>query len=275
MDTVTVLSAQSAPILLVDAGNTWIKLALLSCPYLSNNLGAVYSISHDASAQEWDAALESCGVAIRAEHPLPVLCSSVVNTAANTALQAQIHRFCGGNLIWQHWKNKPLPQNFFSIYESPGLGSDRLLAALAARRTWPQTDVMVLASFGTATTVDTIVQSRYCGGLIAPGITLMAHSLSDNTANLRLQNGETVAVPTNTADAIHTAIIAAQLGCIEYALRAARQLQQSATDTSALVVTGGGLSLIAKHLPPHQILPNAVLQGLAVIACETNIFTAS
>ena len=275
MGLMNTLSTKRGKILLVDAGNTRIKLAVLSLGESFKNLNILPSLPYGANTEQWKIALESGDVLPYAMNPLPVLCSSVVDEEKNRQIQSQISDFFKAAVVWRYWKNNPLPKDFSSSYESPGLGSDRLLAALAARRSWPEEKIMVLASFGTATTVDTVFQHRYCGGLIAPGIALMAQSLASHTANLAVQEGEMVAVPNNTADAIHTAIIAAQLGCIEHALRAAHKLNQNPSDAITLIVSGGGLAAIARHLPAHEVLPNAVLQGLAVIASETDIFSAS
>lgn len=272
MDT---FSRKRANILLVDAGNTRIKLALLSLKDSFKYLNILPSLPYKADTEQWKTALHSCDLSACEMTSLPVLCSSVVDEEKNRQIQNQISNFFKGTVIWRYWKNAPLPKDFSSDYESPGLGSDRLLAALAARRSWPEKKIMVLVSFGTATTVDTIFQNQYCGGLIAPGMVLMAQSLATHTANLAVQQGERVAIPNNTADAIHTAIIAAQLGCIEHALRAAHQLNQNPSDAIPLIVSGGGLPAIARHLPAHEILPNAVLQGLAAIAYETDILSAS
>jgi type III pantothenate kinase len=127
------------------------------------------------------------------------------------------------------------------------------------------TTPLVIASFGTATTVDTVVAGRYEGGMIAPGIELMLGALAAGTAHLPRVAAQTLQLDARaktTPEAIAAGVAAAQRGPIDLALAQA----EHATGTPAvLYVSGGAAPGAAGILPPHQPLPHAVLQGLGVV----------
>lgn len=72
-------------------------------------------------------------------------------------------------------------------YKTPEtLGRDRLAAVVGAVSLMPETDLLVIDA-GTAITYDFVDASgNYCGGNIAPGLTLRARSLYEFTQNLPL-----------------------------------------------------------------------------------------
>ena len=98
-----------------------------------------------------------------------------------------------------------------------GLGSDRFAAAIGARALAPGQDVVV-ATCGTATTVDAItLDGRFIGGMILPGLALMAGSLARNTAQLPQVTPGAAPPPlfgANTDDAIISGVPPAQAGAI-------------------------------------------------------------
>lgn len=178
-------------------------------------------------------------------------------------------------------------------YQSPDqLGADRWVSMLAlAQRAQdaragqttgrePESALM-LASFGTATTIDTLSPHlSFEGGLILPGPELMRTSLAQATANLPQARGETTAYPTDTHRAIATGIAAAQAGAVlrqwliglEHYGRAPRIysagggwpiVQQETLALLAAAQTRLGLPITA-----IEWLAAPVLDGLARLACE-------
>ncbi len=149
-----------------------------------------------------------------------------------------------------------------SRYAEPAqLGADRWAALIGARALHPGACLVVTA--GTATTIDTLdAAGVFQGGLILPGIQLMRKSLAANTAQLPLAHGVYTATPRNTADAIASGCLVAQIGAIERAFRAI------AAEPGALcLLSGGGAPALAEHLEiPCKYVKNLVLRGLAVIA---------
>src|SRR5690606_11291794 len=167
-------------------------------------------------------------------------------------------------------------------YARPGqLGTDRWVAMLglwAHPRHQPCGAAVVtqrLASFGTATTIDTISPlGRFEGGVILPGLRLMLTSLVSGTANLPLAGGSSVAFPSDTHQAIATGALAAQAGAVLRQMLVARE--RFADVPLRLAVTGGAwpevqselcrLLAQAKLETRPWIMDNPVLDGLAMLA---------
>src|SRR5690606_21810352 len=135
--------------------------------------------------------------------------------------------------------------------------------------------VHLLASFGTATTVDAISpEGMFVGGLILPGPQLMLSALAQGTANLPLATGVSTSFPTDTHSAIRSGVAAAQAGAV---VRQLLELRHRWPHRKLqLYVTGGGwpvveaelgraLALSGFTLQTHFV-DNAVLDGLAVVA---------
>jgi len=131
-------------------------------------------------------------------------------------------------------------------YANPAqLGADRWAALLGARALTAAPCLVVCA--GTATTIDTLnADGRFTGGVILPGFDLMRAALAGNTAQLPLAEGEFRAAPTNTADAIASGCLAAQLGAIEHRFAAI-----AGAPGARCILTGGG----APRLLPQLALP--------------------
>ena len=65
------------------------------------------------------------------------------------------------------------------------LGADRLAAAVGVAALYPDCDIMVI-DFGTAITIDYVIDGRFKGGNISPGVTTRFRALADYTARLPL-----------------------------------------------------------------------------------------
>ena len=125
----------------------------------------------------------------------------------------------------------------------------------------------VLATFGTATTIDTLSPELvFEGGLILPGPALMRQSLAQGTANLPLAKGAGNNFPKTTLQAISTGVVAAQAGAVWRQCMIAEQHFQA---PPALYVSGGGwpeveaeIRIRLSHLT-ITFIANPVLDGLA------------
>ncbi|MVW79401.1 type III pantothenate kinase [Bordetella sp. 02P26C-1] len=165
--------------------------------------------------------------------------------------------------------------------EPTQLGADRLVALLGVRSRLPSAHPpYVLASFGTATTIDTVgPDDSFIGGLILPGPVLMRSSLARGTAHLPLANGQVTEFPTDTHQAIASGIAAAQAGAVlRQWLAACRYYGQAAT----LFVAGGSWPEVEQEMqrllkqtggspnthPTAYYLDRPVLDGLALIAAQ-------
>jgi type III pantothenate kinase len=113
---------------------------------------------------------------------------------------------------------------------------------------------------GTCTTIDALSSGgEFTGGLILPGIDLMRFVLHEHTGRLPLQEGNFVAAPRSTIDAIETGCRHAQAGAVE------RMYRSMAPGSACLVSGGGGPSLIERLELPCRYVENLVLEGLARI----------
>lgn len=153
-----------------------------------------------------------------------------------------------------------------SHYAAPDkLGSDRWAALIGAHRRGGGASVVVDA--GTAVTVDALTaQGDFLGGLIVPGIALMAQALARGTAGLPLESGAYEDFPSNTANAIHSGAVQAIAGAIE---RVAHALQGRAQSPVQVLLCGGAAPALAPRLSlPTVHAPALVLEGLVEIARE-------
>lgn len=165
-----------------------------------------------------------------------------------------------------------------NAYDNPEqLGADRwsALLGLAAHIKEPSrakvfaspVSASVLATFGTATTIDTLSPDMvFEGGLILPGPALMRQSLAQGTANLPLANGAGNNFPKNTLQAISTGVVAAQAGAVWRQCLIAEQHFDAAP---ALYVSGGGWPEVEAEIRTRlahlriTFIANPVLDGLA------------
>jgi type III pantothenate kinase len=148
-------------------------------------------------------------------------------------------------------------------YRNPAqLGCDRFAAAIGAHALEPG-KALVVATCGTATTIDALsAEGDFIGGMILPGLGLMASSLARNTAQLP-QIAASGAIPAgfadNTDDAILSGCLSAQAGAIERAC--------GLLDASLCILSGGAARYIAPALSaPYRMVDNIVMVGLHAAA---------
>ena len=148
-------------------------------------------------------------------------------------------------------------------YQEPSkLGADRWAALIAARHLGGGAALAVMA--GTAPTIDALTQDgQFLGGLILPGLDLMAESLARGTAGLPRAHGEFALFPRNTADAIASGAIQAVCGAVE---RMQRALAARGAEPQVLLSGGAAEALYAHLGEPARVVPNLVLEGLRIIA---------
>jgi type III pantothenate kinase len=260
-------------ILAIDAGNSRIKWALHNTDPHSGGLQSGSSqpaTGNDVRALRIDDCWQMHGVTAVSEleqlHeawsglPAPTHIA-IANVAGPTVRETLLE-------LIQHWNVQP--QWLQSQAEAGGvknryvnplqLGVDRWAALVAAWVRVRRECLVVMA--GTATTIDVLNASgEFSGGLILPGLGLMKRSLSEHTAALSLASGVFSAQPLNTADAIESGCVNAQLGAIE------RMHRQLAADAPCLI-SGGGASALAPHLSmPLVPVEHLVLEGVLHLAC--------
>jgi type III pantothenate kinase len=153
------------------------------------------------------------------------------------------------------------------------VGTDRLMAALAANRLRAPNRAAVVADLGTAITVDLVTaEGSFAGGAILPGLAMSARALDDHTDALpRIAVDRWRKPPAPLGKATEPAI---EAGLFWGAVGAIRELigQYSKDLASApdIFVTGGGSPLIAEVLSrgrDRSVLhvPHLVLSGIALV----------
>jgi type III pantothenate kinase len=159
--------------------------------------------------------------------------------------------------------------NRYDNYEQ--LGSDRWHAVIGAASLYPGEPIVVV-HIGTATTVDVVVPEgdgvqAFLGGRILPGPSMMNEALLTKTRCRPGRIGVRADFPSNTADAIATAVLEAHLGLVDRTLTA---LGRMGFESPRMLFAGGAAPLFTPYLmqeyPQAVIKHNLVLRGLAMRA---------
>ncbi|MFM0204259.1 type III pantothenate kinase [Paraburkholderia fungorum] len=258
-----------APYLLIDAGNSRIKWALVEPDGTPIMAGA---LTHGGADQpDWS--------------NVPAPGSAWISNVAGESVAARI-----AAILDAHWPHLPRTTirasaqqcGVTNCYTTPHtLGSDRWAGLIGAHAAFPGENLLI-ATFGTATTLEALrADGCFVGGLIAPGWTLMMRSLGEHTAQLptldataarglldanatseRERHGPFFA--TDTPRSLSAGCTLAQAGLIE---RMWRDLQDEWQVPVRLVVNGGAVDEVTSALKvPHTRHDSLVLSGLALIA---------
>jgi type III pantothenate kinase len=245
------------PMLLVDAGNTRVKWALVDsdsrvAPWLAQG-----SVEH--------AQIDTLGAAWSGQKFARTLLSNV----AGAAIAARLEQSLPSGVTATWFASTAHCAGLQNHYRNPAqLGCDRFASAIGAHALFPQR-ALIVATCGTATTVDAVTaEGIFIGGMILPGLGMMAAALAKNTAQLP-QVAEDLSISQPFADHTDAAIVsgclAAQAGAIE---RAVAVHGQSGPVTCLL--SGGAAALIAPHLQLGaarlERIDNLVLTGLQTVA---------
>jgi len=244
-------------LLLVDAGNTRVKWAL-AADAPGNGIDAGDWVTHGAVPH---AELERLPAAWLGHGITRAIISNVAGPAMRAELEALLAALLP-DLAPAWFVSVPALAGLRNGYRNPGqLGSDRFAAALGARTLAPG-QALVVATCGTATTVDAVsADGVFIGGMILPGVGLMLGALARGTAQLpQVATGELPAVfADNTQDAILSGCLSAQAGAIERAC--------AAHGAALCIVSGGAADHVAPLLSvPYRLLDNSVLVGLHAAA---------
>lgn len=154
-------------------------------------------------------------------------------------------------------------------YSNPReVGADRLVNGLAAWKKFG--GAVVIADFGTATTVDAVsARGHYLGGAIAPGLQISTDALFHAAA--RLPRVELVApaqtLGRSTPASMQAGIVFGYAGLVkELVARCAEEMTARGETAVTTIATGGLAELIAPHVPRIQhVEPQLTLEGLRLI----------
>ena len=255
-------------LLLIDAGNTRIKWALAAAEADAAQMSAGWLQSGAVARADWaqlPGIWRAAGSAVRR-----VLVSNVAGAALRDQLLAsfaQLHTDAGAAPQIEWLVSQAQLGGVRNGYRQPAqLGCDRFASAIGAHALFPA-EALVVATCGTATTIDAIApDGHFIGGMILPGLGLMATSLALNTAQLPQVSEVALSAALfadNTEQAIVSGCIAAQVGAIERAVQRHRQAHAGVR----CILAGGAADYLTVHLEvPHERLDNLVLIGLHVLA---------
>ncbi|WP_073220372.1 type III pantothenate kinase [Massilia sp. CF038] len=243
-------------VLLIDAGNTRIKWALARPGAALGDWLASGAVTHTELNH------------LPASWPQTGITRALVANVAGPRLRDQLQLMIPTTAIdW--FASRAQLDGMHNRYRNPAqLGCDRFAAALGARALEPGRPIIV-ATCGTATTIDAVsAQGDFLGGMILPGLGLMAAALARNTAQLPQVAARDLPAgfADNTDDAILSGCLAAQAGAIERAF---------ALHGAALcVLSGGAAPFIAPQLAvAHRMVDNIVLTGLQRAANASDFTT--
>ncbi len=248
-------------ILVIDVGNTRLKWAWLTSTGLSDQQAVVH---RDAKPALWTTALFDSG-----QKPTRVLVSNVAGPAmAKTLTRLTKKSF---EVDAEFITAMPEFAGLTNGYLDPSLlGADRWLALIGA---WTRArSALCVVDAGTAVKVDSVdANGQHLGGLIVPGIHMMREALMNNTSDIAeaVQHSTPSlagVLANNTIGAVSRGAVFALAGMAD---RAAEIIEHSTGTKPKLFITGGDAGMITGTMRSHgEILPDLVLQGLAVIAAR-------
>ncbi|MBN3855411.1 type III pantothenate kinase [Paraburkholderia sp. Ac-20340] len=273
--------AGPSPFLLIDAGNSRIKWALVAADGARLHSGA----ANHADAPPAPGTPGGSDIRYFADFAdwatLPAPGSAWISNVAGAAVTQRLNA-----ALDAHWpglartviRAQQQQCGVTNRYTTPdALGSDRWAGMIGARAAFAG-EPLLIATFGTATTLEALrADGTFVGGLIAPGWTLMMRSLGEHTAQLPVLDAHTAPglrgtasgpwFATDTQRSIAAGCALAQAGLIE---RAWADLQDEWKMPVRLVVSGGAAAEVTAALKvPHTRHDALVLAGLALIAAQS------
>ncbi|WBF65495.1 MAG: type III pantothenate kinase [Candidatus Kinetoplastibacterium crithidii] len=259
-------------IVLIDSGNSRIKIG-----WLDYRMSIAHREPHAAIFDNLN--IKSLGqwIITLPRTPLYAIGSNVAGKQRESIITHELNSI-GCKIKWISAEKELL--GLTNNYEQPLLlGSDRWASMIGVlSRQSKEHPPLIVASFGTATTIDIISPDNiFIGGIILPGTFMMRQALTNGTANLPMTHVNTTNFPTDTVKAINSGIVAAQTGALLHQYNAAFNKYKQ---IPKIYVTGGVWpeleteirSLIEKNRLPNQqptkidYLDRLVLDGLACIA---------
>ena len=255
-------------IVLMDVGNTRIKLGWWDAQQGREPEVQAFALSDTAGSLK-----EKLGQWL-SQHASPLEAAIGVNVAGQD-VAVQIEQALSARSCPVRWMRPTASMlGMTNRYEQPEqLGADRWAALLGVSGRYPDNDTpIILATFGTATTIDTLAPGAvFEGGMILPGPALMRSSLARGTANLPHALGDGHAFPHNTAQAISTGVLSAQSGAL---WRQCRVVQETYGAWPRVCVSGGAWTEVQAEVLAGMAsigidvehLPHPALDGLARLA---------
>ena len=191
------------------------------------------------------------------------ICAAIISTTRGDgdALKVLLERYIARVLLFSP-ATTPIPIK--NGYHTPKtLGADRLAAAVGAWAMNPESNVMVV-DFGTAITIDYVIDGEFRGGNISPGVTTRFRALADYTACLPLcePTEEVLEYGRTTIEAIEQGVMRG----VEHEIRGYVEPFSIENEKNRIIFTGGDAKYFVKRIK-NTIFADCepVIYGLATI----------
>ena len=251
------------PLLVVETGNTIASIALFrgnECLEVHKVPSSVMSSREGVSAQLEPILMKQPDLRDAALCSVVPLLDQVVIDYLRSHLPGEVVKVTS---------SMQLP---FSLhYDSPGnFGADRIALCALSRLLYPGEAVIAL-DIGTAITVDVLDSGEdYLGGLIMPGLDLMAKALHEHTARLPLvgiERPETL-VGLSTVECIRNGIVLSCVSGIDGLLVKIKKWlrEECGEENIRVIAAGGNAPLVAAMLDSSPVVEeHAVLRGTSYL----------
>jgi len=250
-------------LLAIDIGNSSVKFGIFDGEHLLSKFSI--PTKRDSTADELKQAIQT-------NLDLPITAAIICSVVPE--LNGPLTEFLSGAFGIE----PVLVQNDFDFgmkiaYEPlSSIGTDRLVNAFAAATKYGAP--CIVCSFGTATTIDAVgAGPEFLGGVIAPGMEIMAEALHHRTSQLpriEIAKPENV-IGTSTLAAIQSGIFYGHIALAE-GIIARIKTELAPSDTKPKVIaTGGFAAVIASESKAIDVVDeNLLLDGLRLLFEQTN-----
>jgi type III pantothenate kinase len=239
------MKGNHVPDIVIDAGNTRIKVALINS---ISELSVSYFLYDE---------LDELSKLLQQTQPRASLLSGVVG---QEVLQ-KLYEIIKPTIVLSHQTPLPIDCSNYSTFHT--LGVDRIANAVAAA--YFSNNRALVIDAGTCIKFDFVDSNKYMGGSISPGINMRFKALNEFTANLPFIDVFSAKAPligTNTHEAITSGVVN---GCIEEVKGFVLQFNQQFQPIS-IFLTGGDANFFEEALKKDIFMDqNFTLKGLFLI----------
>ncbi len=239
--------------LLIDAGNTSIKLLLADATHL-------FPTVYTTTVLEIESSIRELQKKYTITHAIMACVRAVEDSNSIISLLKKCH------IQYISWDRSQLPLAI--AYDTPDtLGQDRLMAAIGANHAYPLRNILVIDS-GTCIKYDFVDASNiYQGGSISLGINMRFRALKDYTSRLPLLEVDSCPTPIftgkNTTEAIYSGVVTGVIQEIEGFIAYYTHKYSS----MLVILTGGNSVFLSQHIKYTTtiVLPTIIFVGLQQI----------
>jgi type III pantothenate kinase len=253
-------TSEPGPLVVVDVGNRQVKLAKVA-------VAGPTSLSPDLSVLRLPSESAACQ---RLEHWLPVEPVAWCVASVCRPIEAALAHWIADRRPADDYlrlTNEMLPIEV-RVDQPQRVGTDRLVAALAASALRTADRAAIVIDAGSAITVDLVsADGAFEGGAIVPGFAMMATALAQQTDQLPLiePSGWLQTPPVvgkSTVQAIRSGLFWSHVGAVRELVN---RISQELDHSPELFVAGGDAETIAEFLEPAAlVVPHLVFQGILI-----------